>query len=469
VLGDELTRVGFGAGEEGTVDAYAPLEAGIDNGIERRLRTPLACSLTPGTWRVLPGVRELPDADQAALGDVAWFALADTGKSGEVHAFHARGGARPRVDTVELLPALSKPDDYAQSVTVQIEGSAALRYRVPATRGGTVKLSDVEVVWDNLFENRVARARVADAGTYTPGDFEHGSGGVESARPDLMSIAERGIYLRVHTRARADQPTLFLDGASVTSLPPIAWPGALPRTGHAEMAHLGARHLGLLLLQRGSAIARARFDNGAWLFDAAGVGLPDPEAFGVLQIVNITYLNGQAALHVEELDERGRSARARLFPLNAEGPAVGAASLVPAELDLAPEPVACTAADRRASARLVARGYPGTHHPVVVSDAVEPPRAMLTGDAVLYGSRSSPCAAAFEIHAAPGGSPDPGVAEGGLILLDDLDHAWLLRKPRDTGSEGPRIEYRGMSCRFDPSLELPAEILDAPEALAPKR
>jgi len=91
------------------------------------------------------------------------------------------------------------------------------------------------------------------------------------------------------------------------------------------------------------------------------------------------------------------------------------------------------------------------------------------GDAVLYGSRQSPCAAAFEIHPAPGGAPDPGVGEGGLILLDDLEHAWLFRKPRDTNAEGPRVEYRNMSCRFEPALELPPEILDAPEALAPKR
>ena len=139
------------------------------------------------------------------------------------------------------------------------------------------------------------------------------------------------------------------------------------------------------------------------------------------------------------------------------------------KLDLPSQPVACTPAERGAGARLIAHAYAGAHHPVVVSDAIEPPRALLSGDAVLYGSRSSPCAAALEIHPVPGGSPDPGVAESGIVLLDDLEHAWLLRKPRDSGSEGARVEYRNMSCHFDPALELPQEILDAPEALAPKR
>ena len=37
------------------------------------------------------------------------------------------------------------------------------------------------------------------------------------------------------------------------------------------------------------------------------------------------------------------------------------------------------------------------------------------------------------------------------------------------GAEGTHVEYRTMSCRFEPNLELPEEILNAPEALAPKR
>jgi len=468
VVGDELTRVGFGSGDEGTVEGYAPVEQG-GNGLERRLRTPLACTLAPAPWRALPGVRELPDADQAAIGDTAWFAVSEDAKTGEVRAFHAKGGVRPRVDGIELLPRLPKPEGVAQHVTLQIEGAAAVRYRLPEARPGGTKLRDVEVVWDNLFEGRVARARVADAGLYTPGDYEHGTGGVESARPELVSIAERGIYLRVHSRARADQPTLFLDGSSTVSLPSIAWPSAIPRAGHGEMGHLGSTHVGLMLLSRGGALARARQEGGGWTFDAAGVGLPEPEAFAVVQVVNITYQSGQAALHVEELDERGRGARARLFPLRATGAVIDPPSAVPTELDLPSQPSACSPAERAASARLVARGYPGARHPVVVSDAIEPPRSLLSGDAVLHGSQKNPCAAAFEIHPVPGGAPDPGVAEGGLVLLDDLEHAWLFRKPRDTSAEGPRLEYRSMSCRFDAALELPPEILDAPEALAPKR
>ena len=252
-------------------------------------------------------------------------------------------------------------------------------------------------------------------------------------------------------------------------LPAINWPAAIPRGAHGELAHVGSGHVGLMLLARGGAIARARAANGAWTFDAESIGLPDPEAFGVAQLINITYLKGEAALHVEKLDERGRRGEAHLFALNADGPVTGAPLAVPTELDLATTPAACTPAERAATARLVARGYPGAHHPVVVTDAVEPPRAMLTGDAVVYGTKAAPCAAAFELHSAPGGSPDPAATESGTLLLDDLAHAWLFRRSREMSAEGVRVEYRTMSCRFDPNLELPEEILNAPEALAPKR
>lgn len=469
VLGSEFTRVGWGESEEPATEAYAPVDAAGETGVERRLATPLACVLAPGGWHALAGVRELPDADQAAIGETAWFAVAEDGATGGVRVHHGHGGPRSKVDTVELLAPLARPSEYAQDVTAQIEGAAAIRYRVPDSRAAAGRVRDVELVWDNLFENRLGRAVLADAGLYTPGDFERGpAGGVEHAKPDLVSIAEHGIYVRAHTRTRADQPTYFLDGSSVVSIPALAWPAMLPRSGHAEMAHLGSEHVGLMLLARGGALARARLEGGAWKFDAASVGLPDPEAFGTAQIINITYLNGQAALHVEELDERGRRSEAHVYALNGQGPVTGTPIAAPTELDLGATPRACTREERSASARLVTRGYPGTHHPVVVSDQVEPPRAMLSGDAVLYGTKAAPCAAAFDLHSAPGGGVDPATTEGGVILVDDLAHAWLFRRTRE-GSEGAHVEYRSMSCRFDPNLELPDEILNAPEALAPKR
>ncbi|HEY3493186.1 MAG TPA: hypothetical protein VGK73_00815 [Polyangiaceae bacterium] len=470
VVGDELTRLGWGVGDEAELEAAVPVDDdGSEGGFERRFRTPLACTLAASPWTLVPGVRELPGAEESALGDTAWFAVADDYATASATIYHARGGPRPRLDSVPLLQPLRRPSDFALAVIPQVEGAAALRYRAPDPRVASAHLTDVEIVWNNLLEGRVTRARLADGGAYSPGDFERGAGVAQIARPDLVSIAERGLYLRLHARGRDRQATLFLDGSSVVTLPPIPWPGSIPRGGHTEMAHLGSGHVGLALLDSGAALVRARLAGTEWRFDAASIGLPDPDAFGLGQAVHITYLNASAALHVELVDLKGRSSEAHVFPLRAEGAPVADPVAAPVALDLGTRPIACSSPLKRSSARVVAARFPGTSHPVVVTDAVEPPRAFLSGDAVLHGSPKEACLAAFELNPPSSVTAEAGVSERGIVLLDDLEHAWLLRKVRDQATERVRVEYRGMNCRFEPNLEVPEEIQRAAEALAPKR
>ena len=44
-----------------------------------------------------------------------------------------------------------------------------------------------------------------------------------------------------------------------------------------------------------------------------------------------------------------------------------------------------------------------------------------------------------------------------ILLLDDLEHSWMFR----SSDEGDTIQYRSMSCRFDPSAEVPFEVYGA--------
>jgi hypothetical protein len=469
VLGDELTRLGWGIGDEAELEAAAPVEASADNGFERRHRTPLACALSPGPWTLIEGVREFPGAEESALGDAAWFAVAEEPATASATVYHARGGARPRLEAVPLLRPQARAAEFAFAVVPQVEGAAAIRYRVVDPRSPSARLTNVEVAWDNLLEGRLTRARVADGGPYSPGDYERGARGANVARPDLVSIAERGLYLRLHALGKSRQSTLFLDGNSVVTLPPITWPPSLPRGGHAEMAHLGGAHVGLALLSSGAAIVRARREGADWRFDAASVGLPDPEAFGMAQAVRITYLNGEAALYVELVDLKGRSSEAHVFPLRGEGAPVATPVRAPVGLDLGTRPQACPAAVRRSTPRLVVARFPGTSHPVVVTDPIEPPRAFLSGEAVVHGTPEQACAASLELNPPSTVAAEAGISERGLVLLDDLEHAWLFRKMRDPATERTRVEYRNMSCRFEPNLDVPEEVLKSPEVLAPKR
>jgi len=116
-----------------------------------------------------------------------------------------------------------------------------------------------------------------------------------------------------------------------------------------------------------------------------------------------------------------------------------------------------------------------------VTDTSEPMRVLLTSSAVLHGSPEEPCVAAFDADVVPidtsGGIATPGgygygggygtaptptapEREEAVILLDDLEHAWLFKHAAQAGGR-TRVEYRLMSCRFDPGIEVPPEVYDA--------
>jgi hypothetical protein len=359
---------------------------------------------------------------------------------------------------------------YAFAVSTQIEGGAALRYPLPDMRSGAARLRDVEVVWQNLLERKLFRARVPDGGQYVPGDFARvdvgRSGGAQIADPELMSIAERGLYLRLHavptkTLAGSRQPTLFLDGKSVQTLPPIAYPAGVVPGGRDEMAHVGDIHVALYYLMPGPSVVRGALGKAGWTFDAVTVGLPNPRAFGLDQTTRVTYLGTRMAFHLEWVDPVMQTAEARLFALRGEGALVDPPVSVATMRSLGDRPGGCSPAVRESTPRVIGRVLPGTRHPVIISDAVDPPRAMLTGDGVLYGSADAPCAAALELEPVRSGTERPA-DERGIVLLDDLEHAWLVRRVDQQEAGAPRVEYRGMSCRYEPGLEIPEELLGEP-------
>jgi hypothetical protein len=466
VIGHELSRIGWGGQAEEELGLMSPADAVPSEALERRVRTPLECTLGTSPFKILAGARELPTAHRAALGKVAWFAPASDPDKASAFVHHGFGGSKPRVETVSLLGASPRPQTQAFMVTSQIEGAAALRYTIPS--GNERRLLNVEVAWSNLFENRVVQARLRDAGVITSGDWTHEGSGLQTAHPDLISVAEGGLYLRVHASPKDRQSTYYFDGHGVSELPPIPWPANALRQGRSEMARVGNDHLGLLLYGGGAAVVRARRSGDTWRFDAGVTGLAAPQAFGLLQDFGITYADGRAVFHVELDDTAGHGGSAQIYPLRAEGAVIDAPQPVPTQADGPVQPQPCGSAERQSSVRVIAPFLQGTRHPVIVSDAVDAPRVMLTAEAVLYGTPGSPCVAAFGVEAIPNES-GMTPAETAIIAPDDLEHAWFFRQVPTPNAAGLRIEYRAMSCRFAPTLEIPPELYRVPGTLAPRR
>jgi hypothetical protein len=462
-IGAELSRVGWGGGgEDDSWVAPALAAAPVDYSVPR-LKTPISCALDSSPWQVLEGTTDFPTAFQAAIGRAAWFASGSDGARASAWAWIAPGGGK-RAEREILLPPSDRGKAYALSVSDQVEGVAALRYLVP-DGSGTARLTSVELGWVNLFEGRPRRVMVGDGGAYAPGDFTPGPRGFQEAEPALLSIAEGGIYLRLHKAPGDNQPTLFFDSQKTETIPAVTWPAVGVRGTHSEMSHVDGEHVPLLLVGRGSAVVRARFRNGAQELEAFAQGALDPARFGLTQSSNIAYSGARAGQVIETFDSASARAEAKLFTFRARGAVLDPPIDVPTQLSLPEKVERCSPASESGTPRVVAAPYPGTRHPVIVSDGGDTPQAFLTQYAVLHGTPSSPCVSTFD------GEPialDGGSAPAARVLLPmtDLTHAYLFRA--NVQGQEPRLEYHGLSCKLDPSAEVPAELYRAPGALVPR-
>lgn len=454
VIGHELTRIGWGRSEpEDSVLLLPPLRP-VRPATDRSLSTPIACTLEQAAFRPLQGVTEAPTAHAAAIGSASWYAVAEDPDRASVTVYH---GSRGKLEAVHLLTPVARSEEYAYTVIDQIEGVAAIRYRLPEAIPGRTNLSDVEVVWDDVLHGHRGRVQLADGGQHVAGDYVVGRGRARRAEPELVSIAAEGLYLRLHARS-PQQPTLFLRADRVELLPPFAWPRDPHFPARTEMIYADGIHAPILLVGRGAAIVRARRTGDTWSYDAFATGMIDPGAFGVAQLQSIAYVAGRAGLHLELSDGTGTVSRSLIFPFRGTGEVVDAPIEVPTQRTLGKLPAACDTSQRKRTPRVMAAAQPGTRHPVLVNDPALGPRTLLTAFAVLHGSKKEPCAAAFEAQSVPVSGAEPA-PESALVLLDDLEHSVLFRVAGER--ETPRIEYRFMACRFDSALEIPPELQGA--------
>ena len=198
------------------------------------------------------------------------------------------------------------------------------------------------------------------------------------------------------------------------------------------------------------------------------MGVEAPSDFGLIEQTNIAYSGERAALQVVTSDMAGRESKALLYPFRADGAALDEPLRVPTQLDLPPNPRACGPADA-ATPRVVVPYQPGTRRALLVSDAVEPMRTLLTGDAVLHGTPEAPCVASYDAVLVTSEQSGAVTAEQAIIPMATPERAFLFRlvdKLRDAASA---LEFRTMSCRVDPGAEVPPEVFRERGTLAEPR
>jgi len=462
VIGNEVSRVGWVGQRDDELDTLPPASQETTPLTERKVRAPLSCALDEGAWQTLPGVRDVPNSRDAAFGKTSFVALSNDPAHAAAAMIHAFGGQRPQLRSVSLLKPVDHPNEYAALVLDQVEGAAALRYRLPEDPAKDSHLRNIELAWDNALSGQVGHVRLADGGPVAPADYQLGDS-VQRADPDLLSIGEGGLYLRLHHAAGDAQDTWFFDGRSSARIPAVKWPISGNIRGRTEVARSDGAHVPLMLFGRGTAVARARRAGADWEFDAETTGLPDPSAFGQNLVSNIAYLGGASGLYVQAQVGDGSRASAAYYAFRATGAVMGPKVPVPTQASLADRPARCTENVLATTPRIDAGFLPGTRHPILVTDNSDPPRLFLSAGAVLYGTPENACATAFDADEL---AFDNAALrrERALLLLDDLEHSWLFRSTADSNA----VQYRTMKCHFEPDLEVPSDVYRAPGTLAPR-
>jgi hypothetical protein len=186
-------------------------------------------------------------------------------------------------------------------------------------------------------------------------------------------------------------------------------------------------------------------------------------------VAQVAYSGDRGGLFVLIADRSGASARGAFHAFRADGALFDEAVHVPSQLDLPVTPRACGVADRSSTPRVVVPFQPGTRHAVLVTDPAGPLRTLLTGDAVLHGTPENPCAAAYDAVLVSTELEKPERAEQAILSIASLEHSWLFRMAAPSRESLPVLEYRTMSCHWDPSTEVPIEVFREPGTLVDAR
>ncbi|MGK4006733.1 hypothetical protein WMF31_29195 [Sorangium sp. So ce1036] len=516
LFGDTVTRVGWGGQSEGA-PSRAPLPA------PRRapaVRTPIVCEALPASkWtridHVDGGGLGLPGAGEALRGRSVWSVLthAPSGAVDVVSALLPESGAgEARVVTRALLPAVPRGARTASNVTLQMEGYAAARVRLPAGGGRPGEpMRHVELAWENFMDGTSGRGVIPDAGPFELGDVKPVPGAARRAPagarsgpgpagaaprpmpplddlfdPALLSVSLRGIFLRPHSGSARSALTFFYEpSGKLQRFDFPLWPasglrGSLDVRADAVLADgqpvgvgmlrqsLNGPVTAMLLAHRPASASGGpgRPDAGAaWAIDAVTVAPPA----GRDRVAHVDWSYAGKTIGVTTLvaDPRHAAAWAMFQPFRNDG-TLGPAQPLPTPFDLGDTPRPCSAAERAASARHEAplflgseALFPGTRHPVLVTDVAGPAgpsdaMTLLTSSVVLHGTPAAPCVAGWEARSL-GRSPVSAIVPG------DLAQAWLFRVAAGpTPATGAAIELRPMTCRFEPGARVPEAVWSEP-------
>lgn len=462
LLGDELSRLGF-AGPP--VDDFKAGDQDTELGSKGDPVDGYQCRLDRDPWTELPGLVTVPGASDAVLGEAAWAGVMLKSEQANAVAVAASLG-QGQITERPLLPSVTLPDSYHVSLRPQIEGSAVVRFPRPSpARSGATR---VEVGWDNRILGLLGGGDV----TVTLSGQPSVSWPLDPSRatvPAFVSIAGRGVYLRMESRGAGSQ-TYFISGThaqhTVEPVSQVHWPasgeggaGWFERSdgggrSREERMRLDGRHAPLLLVAGGHALFRP-IDAGATALSGSPasqispylLGSLLPSVEGVAHRVGIAYRGGEpgfVSMHFVNESTLSRAEWVRPRPSGGYEIPLG----VPLQSDLGASPSPCTQEQRHSSPRIVAPFHETSRRKIEVLGL--PFALELTSDeAVLFGDPQSPCVAAWASDTVRPEAPNSSEQYDVLVIPGESQKSWLFR--RSQHGESVTLAFaRPLTCEAQP-------------------
>ena len=432
---------------------------------ERKIRTPIACALDDASLAdACPECVRFPIRVMRRSAKRASSPCRADPTHAAASMIHAFGGPRPHLQTVSLLKPVERPSEYAYLVLDQVEGAAALRYRLPEDPAKDSHLRNIELGLGQRALRASGAARAWPTAAQSPPPTINSASRCNAPIRICSASAKAGCTCACTTR-RATRRTLGSSTAArARAFPPVKWPIAANVRGRTEMARSDDTHVPLMLFGRGTAVARARRVGADWEFDAETTALPDPSAFGQNLVSNVAYLGNASGLYVQAQTGEGARASAAYYAFRATGDGDGtegtSARPRPA-WPIARVVAAKRSCDDPAHRRgLLARySAPDLGHGQLGSASAISERG---GRAVRHSRKRLRHRARRRRG---------GVRRRRLCVANArcyCSKTWSTAGCFARAPDSNAVQYRTMKCHFDPDLEVPSDVYRAPGTLVPR-
>lgn len=445
VVGGQVGRVGWG-GQQEQRPASVP-EAGV---VLRSSPPPVVCRLGREKWIPLPRGAEMPTTFRADRGKSAWAVTVFEPTSGRVVAVHAPTSSATKLEEHVLFPATRDTGRLAMAVSAdQVEGVVATRLTLQPRPGGTPTIQQVEVAWENNFENKLSRGTLPAPKEVSLPGLEPAIGQVSMVELPLQSISNGGVFVRLDGSPRGE--LFFLDHRGKVERQPAPAPPLTDAQGEVLGLRVEAVRVGQSTVPigyRDAVVARL----GGRGFEAFSLFPPAGGSFSPENQLSFSYLNGVPYLvHIGQIPSAGVS-QVSLLPFQASGPLLGARVSGPSQRLFMERGRPCTAQDRSTTARVVAPAERGTRRAVLIEGPDGSPFASMISDGmVLYGTSESPCGSVLDGVPAQEEQRGQG-AERALASLGS-EPGWYFR-----AGAGDVVETRPMNCKVAPGTTVPTEV-----------